>query len=111
MARRRSVTPEPKEATSVRAWMVTLVAGLSLLAVLIAGRLTRDRVRHGDRYTVAFSEIDCAAPPGQDRASFLAEVQYVAGMPDRLSLLDEELAGHLADAFERHPRVGQGEKV
>ena len=105
MSGRRAETPEAKERTSLRAWLVPLLAGLSLLAVFVAGPFTRDAVRNWDRYTVAFSEIDCEPPPGQERPDFLAEVQYLAGMPDRLSVLDEDLAAQLADAFGRHPRV------
>jgi hypothetical protein len=111
MARRRAVTAEQNEVTSVRAWVVTVVAGLSLLAVLVAGSFTRDAVRNWDRYTVAFSDINCEPPPGQDRLGFLAEVQYLAGMPNRLSVLDEDLGGHIAAAFARHPRVEKVEEV
>ena len=111
MARRRTVTPEPKEGTSVRAWVVTLVAGFSLFAVLVAGSFTRDAVRTWERYTVAFSDIDCEAPSGQERLGFLAEVQYLSGMPSRLSVLDEDLGRNIADAFARHPRVEKVEEV
>jgi hypothetical protein len=111
MARRRAGMPEQKEGTTVRAWVVTLVAGLSLLAVLLAGTFTRDAVRNWDRYTVAFSDIDCEAPPGQERLGFLAEVQYLAAMPNRLSVLDDDLGGHIAAAFARHPRVEKVEEV
>ena len=37
MARRGVITPEPKEATSVPVWVVTLVVVVSLLAVIVAG--------------------------------------------------------------------------
>lgn len=111
MSGRRVVTPEANEGMSVRAWFVTLLAGLSLLTILVAGPLTRDAVRNGDRYTVAFSDIDCEPPPGQERPDFLAEVQYLAGMPNRLSVLDEDLAAQLADAFAHHPRVEKVEAV
>jgi hypothetical protein len=96
---------------SVRAWMVTVSAGLSLLGVLIAGKLTRDAARNWDRYTVAFAAIECTPPPGQERLDFLTEVQYLAGMPNHLSVLDEGLASRIADAFARHPCVEKVEKV
>ncbi len=111
MARRCVVTPEPKRVTSVRVWVVTLVLGLSLLAVFAAGNLTREAVRNWDRYLVAFADIDCQAPPGQERLGFLAEVQYLAGMPNRLSVVDEDLASRIADAFARHPSVEKVEEV
>lgn len=90
-----------------------LRGGLAVLAALAVflggllwlGRLALDRVRGLDRYTVAFADIDCPAPPGQKRAGFLEEVQYLAGMPDRLRLLEDGLAERLAAAFGRHPWV------
>ena len=111
MGRRRAATPEQNEGTSIRAWVVTAVAGLSLFAVLVAGSYTRDAVRNWDRYTMAFSDIDCEAPSGEERLGFLAEVQYLSGMPSRLSVLDEDLGRHIADAFARHPRVEKVEEV
>src|SRR5207245_7146871 len=98
MGRRRAATSEQSDGTSIRAWVVTAVAGLSLFAVLVAGSYTRDAVRNWDRYTMAFSDIDCEAPSGEERLGFLAEVQYLSGMPSRLSVLDEDLGRHIADA-------------
>jgi hypothetical protein len=95
----------------MRIWIVAAGAGLSLLGILVAGKLTGDTVRDWDRYRIAFADIACTPPPGQERGDFLAEVQYLAGMPDRLSLLEENLAGRLADAFARHPRVEEVEQV
>jgi hypothetical protein len=111
MARRSIGTPEPKGTTAVRAWAVTLVVGLSLFAVFAAGHSTRAAVRNWDRYLVAFADLDCQPPPGQERLGFLAEVQYLAAMPNRLSVLDEDLAPRLADAFALHPRVEKVEEI
>jgi hypothetical protein len=95
----------------LRIWVVTVGAGLLLLGVVVAGKLTRDAVCNWDRYNIAFAAIDCTSPPGQDRLDFLAEVQYLAGMPNRLSVLDAGLASRIADAFARHPFVEKVEKV
>ena len=76
-----------------------------LLALLWIGQAMRERLAHSDRYTIGFSEIDCKPPPDQDRQDFLAEVQYLGALPDRLSLLDETLPSRLADAFARHSAV------
>jgi hypothetical protein len=95
----------------VPGWVVALGIGLSLLAVVAVGKLTRDAVSDWDRYTFDFADIDCSPPPAQERPSFLAEVQYLAGMPNRLSVLDEDLAAHIADAFARHPWVERVERV
>jgi hypothetical protein len=95
----------------MRIWIITVSAGLSLLGTLVAGIMTRQAVHDWDRYTVAFAEIDCTPPPGQERRDFLAEVQYLAGMPDRSSVLDEDLAPRIAEAFARHPCVEEVERV
>jgi hypothetical protein len=111
MARKRAETSEPKEQRSVPVWAVTLGIGFSLLAVLAAGKLTRDAVSNWDRYTFAFADIDCTPPPAQARQSFLAEVQYLAGIPDRFSILDEDTATHIAEAFAHHPWVEKVEGI
>ncbi len=49
--------------------------------------------------------------PGLDSDEFLSEVQYLAGWPDRLCLLDEDLSSRIAGAFARHPWVEQVENV
>jgi hypothetical protein len=100
----------------MRRWLVQLVAvgagvGVVLLGLAALHRMTRDRLGDLDRSTAAFSDIDCPAPPNQDRADFLAEVQYLADMPARLRLLDEDLPSGLAAAFARHPWVEEVERV
>jgi hypothetical protein len=93
----------------------TLVAAAGLgifLAVLVAvGKATRDSLRQDERFGVVLAEIDCQPSPPMPRGEFLAEVQYLAGIPDRLSLLDEELAQRLAEIFARHPWVRRVERV
>jgi hypothetical protein len=79
--------------------------GLFIAGLIALGRLTWQHVRHHDRYTAAFADIDCTPPPGQTRRDFLDEVQYLAEMPARFSLLDEDLSQRLVRAFAKHPRV------
>jgi hypothetical protein len=88
-----------------------LVAGLLLAGLIALGRSARDALRPQDRYAVAFADIECEPPPGEERAAFLGEVQYLGGMPERLAVLDEELPGRLAEAFARHPWVENVERV
>jgi hypothetical protein len=85
--------------------------GFFLLGLSILGQLLRDRLREDARYTITFGEIDCNPPPGQERADFLDEVQYLGDMPERLRLLDEDLGSRLAAAFARHPWVERVEEV
>jgi hypothetical protein len=84
---------------------------LFLLGVAALGRAARQQLRGHERYTVAFAAIDCEPPPGQDRADFLDEVQYLGGLPDQLSLLEPGLGPRLAVAFALHPRVESVERV
>lgn len=100
----------------MRKWMVqaaglgVLVAG-ALGGLFALGHATRDGVRDLERYAVRFADIDCASPPGQARADFLSEVQYLAGLPDRLRILDGDLPRRLAAAFADHPWVEAVERV
>src|SRR5262249_37699447 len=100
--------PEPPART--RRWafksvVLLLGVGLLLFGLVALGKWAWDQIRSWDRYTVAFTDIACPSPPGQPRADFLDEVQYLAGLPDRLRLLDEDLAPRLAAAFALHPWV------
>jgi hypothetical protein len=82
-----------------------LASGLFVGGLIHLGRLAQSDLQRQERYSIAFADIDCPPPPGQERADFLGEVQYLAGCPDRLSLLDDDLAEHLHQAFGRHPWV------
>jgi hypothetical protein len=88
-----------------------LAAALVLTALLVAGNWARDSLADRDRYQFPFNHIECAAPAGMSRTDFLDEVQYLAGLPDRVNVLDENLAARLAQAFALHPRVGKVEGV
>jgi hypothetical protein len=93
-------------------WLTPLLGvGLVLLGLVVLGKLAHDHLRGLDRYAVRFTDIDCPPPPGATRADFLGEVQYVSSMPDRLHVLDTDLAARLSDAFARHPWVEQVERV
>jgi hypothetical protein len=111
MARRAAAMRKPDDIRASRASAVMVGTVFSLMLVFAVGKITRAAVRTDDRYAVSFADIDCTLPPGQERETFLAEVQYLAGMPDRLSIVDENLAVSLADAFARHPLVETVEHV
>jgi hypothetical protein len=83
-----------------------------VLATLVAlGQRARDHLRSDERYQLPFTAIDCGPPPGLDRLEFLAEVQYLANFPDKLSLLEDNLNEQLANAFAQHPWVEQVDEV
>lgn len=85
-------------------------AGVLLLVVAL-GPLLRETLREDPRYALAVLDIDCPAPPGTDRRTFLEEVQYHGRLPDRLGLLDTDLEATLRRAFSAHPWVDRVERV
>lgn len=91
--------------------LAVLGGGLLLAGLVVLGRAARDRLRQEERYTLAFTAIACEPPPGSEREAFLGEVQYLAHLPARLNLLDEELPGRLFLAFARHPWVAKVQQV
>ncbi len=86
-------------------------AGLLVFGLIALGQAARDRLRQDGRYTLALSDVECPAPPGLRRDEFLAEVQYLARLPDHLPALDEDTADRLAGAFAQHPWVEKVEEV
>src|SRR5262249_61699110 len=74
-----------------------------LLAVAILGRWAREGMR--DDYKLPFASIHCLPSPGPEQKDLLAEVQYLAGVPDQICLLDDGLVERLRDAFAKHPWV------
>jgi hypothetical protein len=86
-------------------------AALAVLGLIALGRAARDGLRQHERYTVAFADMDCPNPPGMTRDEFLAEVQYLARLPDRLAALDEQTPLRIASAFAQHPWVQKVEEV
>ncbi len=85
--------------------------GLFLAGLLFVGKLTLDWLKQTDRATVAIADIECEPPPGQSRADFVGEVQYLAALPERVSLLDSETTRRLVEAFAKHPWVEKVENI
>ncbi len=86
-------------------------AGLIVAGVIAVGNAARDALAPEDRYLLPFAEIDCPAPPGQLKAEFLGEVQYLDRLPDRVNVLDGALPDQLRAAFEKHRRVERVVKI
>jgi hypothetical protein len=96
-----------------------LVAAALTLAVVVAalagvvwlGDRARREIASRDRYTVRFDDIECVAPPGLDRPTFLAQVRYQSNFDKTFQLLDPELKAKLSAAFATHPWVAAVEDV
>jgi hypothetical protein len=95
----------------LQALLPPLIAALFLGVLIVLGKAARDALRGSERTSIAFADIDCPPPPGQERADFLGEVQYLGGLPDRVNVLDDGLAERLAEAFAKHPWVEKVERV
>jgi hypothetical protein len=93
--------------------LAVLACGVAIffLSIRLLGNFTRDSLRASDRYTIAFSSIECSPSPAERRAELLTEVQYLGKVPDRISVLDETLPARLTAAFSRHPWVQKVERV
>lgn len=108
------VAPPPRPGLARR--LMVVAATLAVLAGVVWG-VSRigDEARRGigarDRYTVHFADIECAAPPGLERATFLSEVRYVSNFPETFQSLDSDLTAKLTAAFVVHPWVGVVEGV
>jgi hypothetical protein len=94
-----------------QAGVVVIAACLLVVGLLAVGNATRQGIRDLDRYTLPFDEIECVPPPNQTRADFLSEVQYLAGLPGKMKLLDDDFPSRLAAAFAGHPWVERVERV
>jgi hypothetical protein len=87
-------------------FLVGFLGGVNAL-----GDYTRQHIRTWQRYSVAVADINCTPPPGQDRATFLAEVQYLACLPNRFQILEADILPRLEAAFALHPWVEKVEQV
>jgi hypothetical protein len=96
---------------SFRALFALAAAGGALLGLLRLGQWARARLDQREHYALDFAALRCEPPPGTDRATFLAEVQYLGGLPDRVNLLEPGLAPRLVGAFALHPWVERVEGV
>jgi hypothetical protein len=94
-----------------RSLLLLVLVGAVLGGVVWTGRQALEHLRGQDRYTIPLSDIQCDPPAGMDRIDFIDEVQYLAGLPTELHVLDENMPRHLAAAFARHPWVEKVEHV
>jgi hypothetical protein len=93
-------------------FLLTLAAaGGAVWGIKWLGDSARRGIAQRDRYTTLFSDIQCDAPPGYERVSFLSEVSYHAGFPRRFQSIDPDLPSRLSAAFSAHPWVAAVEEV
>lgn len=95
----------------IRALLLLAGAGLFLGGIIFLGQQALNHLRSQDQTKVHFADLECIPPPGMTRTEFLDEVQYLAGMPAELPILEQGLPGRLAEAFAHHPWVEKVEQV
>lgn len=105
----------------MRRWLIrslVLVLGVAgfFAGLFFLSRWALESLRGEDRYLVNLADIECLAPPGLDRADFLAEVQYGANapglvLPNQFSILERGLERKLKESFAQHPWVKQVDQV
>jgi hypothetical protein len=86
--------------------VAALLVGLSRL-----GDEARRNIGPRDRYAVQFADIQCDAPPGMTRDTFLIEVRYNANAATTFQALDPDLKPNLTAAFATHPWVASVDAV
>src|SRR6187200_2882982 len=94
-----------------RAVAALLAAAALLFGLMRLGQYARARLDAAGHYVIRFNDFRTDAPPVIGRDAFLAEVQYLGGLPDTFDSLDRALAVRLAAAFARHPWVERVDAV
>lgn len=104
----------PGRAYSVAGLFVLLgisLGGLCWLALWGLDLRVRTDLDKAGAYQVPFDRIEVSSPRGMGKESFLAEVRFLAGGNDNLSLLDRDLPARLSAAFRGHPWVAEVRSV
>lgn len=96
---------------AIRAVVAMLAAAAIVFGLVWLGQFARERLEKQRIFTIAFADLRCETPPGQTRAAFLKEVQYLGGLPDRLNTFDPQSIARLVAAFQLHPWVETVESV
>ncbi len=91
--------------TAAKAFLALSLAFGVLAGIAWFGSKAGTVVTPQARYTVAFADIETAAPPGQDRKTFLTEVRFLSDLPETLQSVDPKLSENLKAAFRKHPWV------
>jgi len=91
---------------------LTLLVVVGLLGLLLwLNPVLRERLLGQERHRFPVAEIQCAAPPGLSRTTFLEEVQYYAELPSHVDRVRADLKDHLTESFARHPWVKSVDSV
>ena len=97
-------------------WTRQLVVALIAATLLVAGSIgvwgkVRTHVQSQAEYLVPLSDLAITPAPAWIRADIRTEVIRDAGLPTKLSILDDQLPKRLSNAFALHPWVARVDGV
>ena len=95
----------------LKSTLLLVIVGAFLGGLIWAGRWGLEQLRGRERYEIAFTDIECEPPVGMKKQEFLDEVRFVARLPERLNLLDDDLKSKLRDGFALHHWVAKVDGV
>jgi hypothetical protein len=110
MGRKRDKTRSPSSSQrldfhAAKVLLTSAVAAALIGGVVWFGTRAGEEVAADPRFSARFADIDCPAPPGRSRETFLSEVRYLGKAPETIQSVDPALGERLAAMFRRHPWV------
>jgi hypothetical protein len=98
------------------AWTRQLVVVLVAMALLVAGSIAvwgkvRTHVQSQSEYLVPLSDMEITPTPAWIHADIRSEVIRDAGLPAKVSILDDQVAKRLSNAFALHPWIARVDGV
>ncbi len=99
------------KSTRGRIVFVAIVAASVVFGARQIWRGVQSHVEAESEYQVAPGDIEISGLPAWIKADVKAEVIRDAGLPERISILDDRVPERLSQAFSLHPWVAKVEKV
>jgi hypothetical protein len=87
------------------------VVAIVAVASVAVWRKVRPHVESQPEYLVATSDVEITPPPEWIHSNVKSEAIRNAGMPEKLSILDDHLAERLTQAFSLHPWIAAVQSV
>lgn len=114
MGKKKTKTPEkpsrPRLLFRPKALVPLAVLVLAAFCSPVVVRHLPD-LRQRDEYTLSTTEIEITPPPRWVPADLVDQVVQQANLPETVSLLEDDLAGRILEAFEGHPWVAEVRSV
>jgi cell division septal protein FtsQ len=92
-------------------FVVALIGVLLVACSFVVWAKVRPHVQTQSEYLVPLSAIEITPPPNWIHADIRTEVIRDAGLPPKLSILDDRLSDRLTHAFALHPWISRVDRV